>query len=129
MTAELIRRRPVSDRVPITDEFAFPVASFEPILQRFTAPAASEHGILLTLSADPDTPPPYDLETFAFALDFSEPPPAPPDDADRLFRLILPSTEFPTWMLTLSSAPHTLFLSVNLAKSVIVEAYLQRTEQ
>ena len=126
---ERIRHRPVSDPVPITGEFVFPVVSFEPTLQRFTTPGASAHSISLTLSAGRDTPPPYNSETFDFALDFSEPPAAPPDETDRLFRLFLPSSEFTTWMLTLTSAPHTLFLSVNVAKSVIVEAYLQRTNQ
>ena len=90
------------------------------MLRRFTSPAASAHFITLVLSPNPAASPPYDTR-FVFTLDFSEPG-SPLPEADRLTHLFLPSTEFPTWMLTLSSAPTTLSLAVNPAQSVIVNA-------
>ena len=111
---------------PITDLLDFPVEKFWPVLRRFTSPAASAHFIELVLTPPPNTPAPYGQTRFTFTLYFSEPGAAPPE-AERLFSLFLPSAEFPTWMLTLSSAPTTLSLSVNLAQSVIVNAYLSPT--
>jgi len=81
---------------------------------------------MLLLSPNPAAPPPYE-QRFVFTLDFSEPGSVLPE-ADRLTHLFLPSTEFPTWMLSLSSAPTTLSLAVNLAKSVILDAYLAPTD-
>jgi hypothetical protein len=54
---------------------------------------------MLLLSPNPAATPPYE-QRFVFTLDFSEPGSALPG-ADRLTYLFLPSTEFPTRMLTL----------------------------
>ena len=110
---------------PITDLFDFPVEKFWPVLRRFTSPAASAHLIELVLASSPAAPPPYD-QRFTFTLDFGGPGSTLPA-SQSLRSLFLPSTEFPTWMLTLSSAPTTLSLAVNLAQSVIVNAYLAPT--
>ena len=113
------------DPAPITDLFDFAVEKFWPVLRRFTSPAASAHFIELVLAPNPAAPSPYD-QRFTFTLDFGGAGSTLPE-SDSLRSLFLPSTEFSTWMLTLSSAPTTLSLAINLAQSVIVNAYLSPT--
>ena len=129
--AEHIRRRPHAEPVPVTHEIALTVDSFVPELNRVMAPTGERKPwtfITLGVSSDPEspTPPPYDQRSFFFTLEFVDGVPTSlDDDRGRLLGLYLPITEFPIWMLTLSAAPSSLFLSVNLTRSVIVEAFLQ----